>query len=451
MNTPTLVAVDAVALPDPSGGANALYAKVNWRIVPFLMLCYMVAFLDRINVGFAQLQMKQTLPFGDVIYGLGAGIFFAGYFLFEVPSNLALTKIGFRRTLVRIMTAWGVVAACMAFVQTPTQFLVARFLLGAFEAGFFPGVILYLTYWYPSTRRGQMIALFMVANALGSIMAGPLCGGILKFLNGAGGLHGWQWLFVLEGLPACLLGVAGYFVLNDGPDQASWLNEGERRFLARQLAADEQGASGARHSGLRELLRDPKVYALSAAYMFQLVSMYTMVFLTPTLIRRWGVADLFIVGLCASLPHICGMVGAILMGRSSDRMHERRGHYIVAVAGAAFGVVLIAAAGGSLLPSLLGLCLAATGWIAAMPLFFAAVTDYLPKVSAAAGIAIISSLGNLGAAIGPALNAWLDSAFGGVLPGQLMVIGSWLVAAFIMFLTLRVRRLHNPPIRVQPR
>jgi MFS family permease len=442
MNTPTIGALSVTLVPESSdaAAAAALYRKVSWRIVPFLMLCYMVAFLDRINVGFAQLQMKQTMPFGDVIYGLGAGIFFAGYFLFEVPSNLALTKIGFRRTLIRIMSAWGVVASGMAFVHTPTQFLVARFLLGAFEAGFFPGVILYLTYWYPSARRGQMIALFMVANALGSIMAGPLSGGILKFLNGAAGLHGWQWLFILEGLPACLCGAAAFFLLSDGPGQAKWLNQDERSFIERQLAADEQGPSSARHAGLRELLRDPKVYALSAAYLFQLVSMYTMVFLTPTLIHRWGVSDLFIVGLCASLPHTCGMIGAILLGRSSDRRHERRGHYMVAVLGAAFGVVLIASMGGDLVPSLLGLCLAATGWIAAMPLFFAAVTDYLPKASAAAGIALISSLGNLGAAIGPALNAWLDSASGSILPGQLMVIGSWLVAAAIMFLALRATR-----------
>jgi MFS family permease len=203
---------------DPSAerGLDAiskLLAKISWRIIPFLMLCYMVAFLDRINIGYAQLQMKQTLTFGEATYGFGAGIFFVGYFLFEVPSNLLLERIGVRKTLLRIMVTWGIVAASMAFVQTPIQFYIARFLLGALEAGFFPGIILYLTYWYPSARRGQIIAVFLSATAIASVFAGPLSGAMLKYLDGMGGLHGWQWLFVTQGVPASILGVVAYLYL----------------------------------------------------------------------------------------------------------------------------------------------------------------------------------------------------------------------------------------------
>jgi MFS family permease len=203
---------------DPSAerGLDAiskLLAKISSRIIPFLMLCYMVAFLDRINIGYAQLQMKQTLTFGEATYGFGAGIFFVGYFLFEVPSNLLLERIGVRKTLLRIMVTWGIVAASMAFVQTPIQFYIARFLLGALEAGFFPGIILYLTYWYPSARRGQIIAVFLSATAIASVFAGPLSGAMLKYLDGMGGLHGWQWLFVTQGVPASILGVVAYLYL----------------------------------------------------------------------------------------------------------------------------------------------------------------------------------------------------------------------------------------------
>ena len=186
---------------------ESVYSKVSWRIMPLLVICYIIAFLDRINIGYAQLQMKQTLPFSDAVYGLGAGIFFIGYFLFEVPSNLMLEKIGARKTLLRIMFCWGIVATGMMFVQTPTQFYVLRFLLGAFEAGFFPGVILYLTFWYPPARRGQMIAVFMTATTLASVIAGPLCGAIMKWMDGINGWHGWQWLFLVQGLPASVLGI----------------------------------------------------------------------------------------------------------------------------------------------------------------------------------------------------------------------------------------------------
>src|SRR5580765_6590778 len=210
---------------------KAVFSKIDWRIIPMLLIAYMVAYLDRINVGYAQLQMKQTLPFEDAVYGLGAGVFFIGYFLFEVPSNLLLERIGARKTLLRIMVLWGLAACAMAFVQTPLQFYVVRFLLGAFEAGFFPGVILYFTYWYPSVRRGQVIAIFMSATTLISIIAGPLCGAILKYFDGFSGMHGWQWLYIVQGAPAAVIGLLVFLLLKDKPDQASWLSKDEKAVL----------------------------------------------------------------------------------------------------------------------------------------------------------------------------------------------------------------------------
>src|SRR6478672_9921026 len=217
---------------------KAVFAKIDRRLLPLLLIAYMVAYLDRINIGYAQLQMKQTLPFDDAVYGLGAGIFFIGYFLFEVPSNLLLDRIGARKTLLRIMVLWGLAASAMMLVSTPLQFYVVRFLLGAFEAGFFPGVILYFTYWYPSVRRGQVIAIFMSATTIVSVITGPLCGATLKYFDGVGGLHGWQWLFLVQGLPAIVLGFLVYFLLEDKPSDANWLSRDEKELLDDSLQHD---------------------------------------------------------------------------------------------------------------------------------------------------------------------------------------------------------------------
>ena len=251
-----------------SAPLNALFSKINWRIIPLLLIAYMVAYLDRINIGYAQLQMKQTLPFSDAVYGLGAGIFFIGYFLFEVPSNLLLEKIGARKTLLRIMVLWGAAAVAMMFVSTPTQFYVVRFLLGAFEAGFFPGVILYFTYWYPSVRRGQVIAIFMSATTIVSVIAGPLCGSILKYFDGIAGLHGWQWLFLVQGLPAIILGFLVFVLLQDKPSQASWLSSEEKALHADRMNNDVKDVQGEPAGSFAQCLRDPKRTPIRQVAMF---------------------------------------------------------------------------------------------------------------------------------------------------------------------------------------
>ena len=386
---------------------EALYKKVSWRIVPLLLIAYMVAYLDRINIGYAQLQMKQTLPFSDAVYGLGAGVFFWGYFLFEVPSNLFLEKIGARKTLLRIMALWGIVATAIAFVQTPMQFYIGRFLLGAFEAGFFPGVILYFTYWYPNVKRGQVIAIFMAATTIISVIAGPLCGAILKYMDGLGGMHGWQWLFIVQGLPATLLGFLIYFTLQDKPADAHWLSGSEKAAIAEDLAHDERSIPVEKSGSFKDKLRDPRLYAMALCYFLLLGATYVMVFWLPTLIKSWGVTDVFLVGVYAAIPNAVGVVGMILVGRSSDKMNERRWHFAGSCLLAAVMLYVTSLFQGNLALSLIALSIAVIGIASATPVFFAQLSEYLPPSAAAGGIALVSSLSNLGPSITPSVNAWL--------------------------------------------
>lgn len=411
-----------------------LFSKISWRILPFLMLCYVIAFLDRINIGYAQLQMKQTLTFSDATYGFGAGIFFVGYFLFEVPSNLLLERIGVRKTLLRIMFTWGIVSTAIAFVQTPVQFYIGRFLLGVLEAGFFPGIILYLTYWYPSARRGQIIALFLSATAIASVIAGPLSGATLKYFNDIGGLHGWQWLFISQGIPASILGLAAYFYLQDRPEDANWLSAEEKTTLRFQLDHDHKDVESASHAGFFQMLKDPKVYGLAFTYFLLLGATYTMVFWIPTLIKSWGVADLFHVGLIATLPQIAGIIGTILMGRHSDQTRERRWHYATCVAIAALGLMLTTFTQGNLLASIAGLTLAGLGVVSATPLFFTTITEYLSRASAAGGIALISSLGNLGPAAAPSVTGYITATTGNPLYSTYLVVGAYLLSGLLLLL-----------------
>jgi MFS family permease len=437
-------ASDTPGSPIPGGHhsdhVDKVYAKVAWRLMPLLIICYIIAFLDRINIGYAQIQMKETLPFSDAVYGLGAGIFFIGYFLFEVPSNLMLERIGARKTLLRIMFCWGIVAAGMMFVQTPAQFYVMRFLLGAFEAGFFPGVILYLTFWFPGPRRGQMIALFMTATSLAGIIAGPLCGATMKWMDGINGWHGWQWLFLTQGVPASILGVVAYLYLQDKPEDARWLDEREKKVLRDHLDHDHGLIAGASHGSMWQMLKDPKVYTLSLVYFLLLGATYTVVFWLPTLIKSWGIKDLFMIGIYAAIPSLFGVVAMVVIGRSSDKRKERRWHFVSCVALAAVGLAITIVTQGHFIGSMIGLCIATVGISAATPLFFAATSEYLPMASAAAGIALISSLGNLGAAVSPSLTGAITAATGDPANGMVLVIVWYAVAGAIMLGVLKAAK-----------
>ena len=416
---------------------EALFSKVNWHLLPLLIICYIIAFLDRINIGFAQLQMKQTLPFSDEAYALGAGVFFIGYFLFEVPSNLMLEKIGARKTLLRIMFCWGICAAGMMFVQTTTQFYVLRFLLGAFEAGFFPGIILYLTYWYPASRRGKCVAIFMTGTAIAYLIAGPLSGAIMKYMDGWLAFRGWQWLFLVQGLPASVLGIIAYLYLKDKPEDAGWLTDAEKASLRNHLDHEPAVVASASHGSMWALLADPRVYTLSLIYFLLLGASYTMIFWVPTLIKGWGVADVFTVGLLSAVPALFGIVGMVLVGRSSDKQLERRKHFLFCTGIAALGLLVTTITQGSLVGSLSGLCLMSIGQSAATPIFFAAISEYIPKRTAAGGIALISSLGNLGPAVMPSITTWITTTTGTPVNSMYLVIALYVFAGAMLTWILR--------------
>jgi len=413
------------------GRVEAVYKKVGWRLLPILLISYMIAYLDRVNVGYAQLGMKQTLPFSDAVYALGAGMFFFGYLIFEVPSNLILMKIGARKTMLRIMVLWGLMAAGMMFVTTPTEFYVIRFILGACEAGFFPGVILYFTFWYPSVRRGQVIAIFMSATALISVVAGPISGATLKYMDGVHGWHGWQWLFLIQGLPASVLGITLFFWLDDRPEQAKWLTGAEKNLLRYNLETDTDTSANSGHS-LGQVLRDPRVYVFAASYFLLLGCAYTIIFWLPTLIQSWGVKDVLMVGLLAAIPNVFGVAGMILVGRNSDRTRERRKHYMACVILTAMGLGITTLTTGNLVASLAALCVATVGMTSATPLFWTAVTEYLPKSAAAGGIAFISSLGALGPAVIPSINAAIVKATGSPTASMYAVMGVYFVCGALL-------------------
>jgi MFS family permease len=335
------------------------------------------------------------------------------------------------------MVLWGLAASAMMFVSTPFQFYVVRFLLGVFEAGFFPGVILYFTYWYPSVRRGQVIAIFMSATTMGSLIAGPLCGFILKYFDGFAGLHGWQWLFLVQGLPAIFIGALIYLLLKDKPDQAPWLSTEEKALVETAFQHDIKDVAGEAEGTFLQMLQDPKAYMLALVYFFLLGATYTMVFWVPTLIQSWGVKDLFLVGIYASIPNAAGIVGMILIGRHSDTWHERRWHFAVCVVIAAVGLFTITLLQGNLIGSILALAVAVIGIASATPLFFALTSEYLSAGAAAGGLALISSLGNLGPAVSPSINGLILRSTGDNIYSIYFVMALYLLSGGLLLLAIR--------------
>ena len=426
---------------------EALFSKISWRLLPLLIVCYIIAFLDRVNIGFAQLQMRETLAFSDAAYAFGAGVFFLGYFMFEVPSNLMLEKVGARKTLLRIMLCWGIAASAMMFVTTPTVFYILRFILGACEAGFFPGIILYLTYWYPGPRRGKVIALFMTGATIAYLIAGPLSGAIMKYMDGLMGYRGWQWLFVTQGLPASILGIVAFFYFKDKPEDAGWLSTQEKQRL-RKVLDDDAAASGhsASHGSFGALLTSPQVWMMALVYFLFLGATYVMVFWTPTLIKGWGVKDVFTVGLLSSLGPAAAMVSMVLIGRSSDKHNERRKHFMFCCTLAATGALIVIFTQGSLALNLLGLVILSIGQSSATPLFFTSTSEIIPKKIAAGGIALVSSLGNLGPAVMPSVVAMVNTATGTPIASLYLVAALWFVAGLILMAVVKARTAAHPAL-----
>ena len=410
---------------------KSTYGKVAWHLIPFLFLCYIVAFLDRVNVGFAKLQMAPDLNFSDTVYGFGAGIFFIGYFIFEVPSNVLLERIGARIWIARIMITWGIISS--AFVFTPDihwgsiatmfnctdpefSFYFLRFLLGVAEAGFFPGIILYLTYWFPGPRRAKMVALFMTAIAISNVIGSPISGAIMQYMDGVNGWRGWQWLFVLEGLPSVLVGILVFVLLPNGPKQAKWLTPQEQDMVLQRIQEDDASKSelGKKHHFL-DAFKDYRVWALAVVYFCGVVCFYAVNFWMPTIIQELGIAktDFLKVGLLSMIPWGLAAVAMVVWGAHSDRTGERRWHAAGGLLVGIAGLIGLALVGHSPVPSIIALSLVTVGILCWVATFWSLPTAFLSGTAAAAGIAWINSVGNLGGHFGPDLIGRIRTATGG--------------------------------------
>ena len=445
---------------------KATFDKVAWRLIPLLFCCYIVAFLDRVNVGFAKLQMAPELGFSDSVYGFGAGVFFIGYFLFEVPSNVILERVGARLWIARIMITWGIISASFVFTNAihwggvarklnctdaEFTFYFLRFLLGASEAGFFPGVILYLTYWFPASRRGGMVARFMTAIAISSVLGSPLSGAILEFLDQAAGWHGWQWLFLLEGLPSVLVGVLVFLLLPDSPEQASWLTSGERELVASRITADETVKSelGERRNFM-EVFSDSRVWTLCLVYFCGVVCFYAVSFWMPTIIQDAGLAknDYLEVGLLAMIPWGLGAVTMVRWGIHSDCTGERRWHSAAGLLCAMLGLLGLALVDHHVGLGILALSLVTVGLLSWMVTFWALPTAFLSGTAAAAGIAWINSVGNLGGQVGPDLIGHIRTATGGADSGAFLTLaGIALLGALLTIMLSNTQRKLDAEIR----
>jgi MFS family permease len=408
---------------------SQLYARVTRRLIPFLFCCYGAAYLDRVNIGFAKLQMLSALRFSETVYGLGAGIFFIGYFLFEIPSNIILHRVGARRWIARVMLTWAMISAAMVFVRTPAVFYILRFLLGVAEAGFFPGIILYLTYWYPAPRRAGIIALFMTAIPISGVVGGPLSGWILNTMTGVQGLAGWQWLFLIEALPSLALGVAVLVYLDDRISAARWLTAAEQELLERNLAADQQHVAA--HS-LSDGLTNPRVWLLAAVYFCLVAGLYGAGFWMPTLIERSGVASPLAIGMLTVLPNAAGAVAMVAISRRSDAARERRWHLVIPAFVGAAGWLLTVRYGANSAAALFGMTLAMAGVTTSLSQFWCLPTAILAGAAAATGIALVNSIGNLAGFLSPWVIGWIidrtrSTDLGVYALAAIMSIGSLLV------------------------
>ena len=412
----------------------AALAKARRRLLPFLFLLYVVSYLDRINVGFAALQMNTALRFSSVTYSLGAGIFFLSYTLLEVPSNIVLARVGARLWIARIMITWGLISAAMMFVRSASAFYVLRFLLGAAEAGFVPGIIYCLTRWFPRRERARAIAGFMTAVVVAGIVGGPISGALLK-LDGVGGLAGWQWLFVVEGLPAVVLGVVVLWLLPEQPSDARWLTPEEQQALTARLADEAAQLTGpsAVHT-IRGAMTSGRVWQLAAAYFTIPVALYAMGFWLPQIVRATSGGDDFTVGLLSAIPYAVAAVGMVIIGWNSDRTGERRWHIALTAVG---GGAAFAAAGlvHGLLPSMIMLSLAMLGLASMLGPFWAFATSFLSGIGAAAGIALVNSVGNVGGFVGPNIIGFAQQTTRGF-TGGLILIGAILAAGGLLVLPM---------------
>ena len=411
--------------------------RITWRILPFIMLLYFIAYIDRVNIGFAALSMKTDLGFSASTLGFGAGIFFWGYFMFEVPSNIILHKVGARIWIARVMVTWGIISACMAFVSGPTSFYVIRFLLGVAEAGFFPGIILYLSYWFPARRRAGVTACFMAAAPISTALGSPLSASLLE-MNGVMGFAGWQWMFMLEAIPAVILGVVVFFYMTDRPEQAKWLKDDEKTWLVNAMKAEAAKKSPGESHSIVKALANPQVLALSLIYFGTSAGLYTLGIWAPQIIKQLGVSSMT-VGYLNAIPPIVSVVAMVLWSRHSDRTGERTWHVILACLVAAGGLAMAAGIQG-MVGLIVALTIVNVGISCAKPPLWSMPTTFLSGAAAATGIAAINSLGNLGGFVGPAMIGWIKDRTGSYEGGLYFVSGLLLVSALTTLLLSRSQK-----------
>lgn len=431
----------------PTGEAAAVevqqtFRKIAWRLLPFLFFAYVINSIDRINISFAKLRMAEDLALTDAAYGLGAAAFFVGYLLFEVPSNLYMQRVGARLTIMRIMVLWGLVTIATSLVSSATGLYIARFLLGVAEAGFFPGVILYLTYWFPASRRGRITSIFIMAGIFAGIVSGPLAGWIMTHFHGWAGLRDWQALFVLEGIPAVLLGLFAWFWLADKPQDVAWLSEREKAIVKAQLEAD-QSAKGSTHASFRHLLRDPRVLLAGLVFFCIYSGTNTVAYWMPSLIQSFGLTDIGRIGLISSLPYCIALVAMYLLGRSSDKHLERRWHLASTMLVGAASFVMLGLFQGNLELSVLFMSLGAGACLSAVPLFWTIPPAYLSGPVAAGGIALISSLGGIAAMIAPVLVGSIKTQTGSLFIAFDVIAGLLVFGAAVLLLGIPARLLRE--------
>ncbi|MDN7914002.1 MFS transporter [Burkholderia cepacia] len=427
------------AIPADSSPADldALYRRIGWKLMPLLLVAQVLAYLDRVNVGAAKLQMAGDLGLSDTVYGIGAGIFFVGYFLFEVPSNLMLHRVGARVWIARIMVTWGIVSAAAAWVHSPATFYLQRLILGVAEAGFFPGIVLYLTYWFPAHRRGRMTTLFMSATAVAGIVGNMLSGWIMTNLDGFAALSGWQWTFVIEGLPTVVVGLAVHYLLPSRPNDARWLSPEEADAVLRGL---DVNAGRAEETQRASRLSASEMVLLTTIYFLLLVGLYGIGFWLPTLVKDTGLTKLSWIGVCSAIPYLIAVLAMNVGARSADRAGNWAAYVVGGAGVASVGFILSASFSGTLPAVIAGLSLAAAGTLTALPLFWHLPTMRLTGTAAAAGIATINCFGNLAGFAGPIAFGWLKDRHHDAIGPTMLLALSALAAALLTAIYRRVAR-----------
>lgn len=419
---------------------SSIYRKITVRLLPFLIICYLFAYVDRTNIGFAKLQMQQEMPqLTEAVFGLGAGIFFLAYACLEIPSNLLMDRIGARKTITRIMVLWGLTSTAMLFVHNAASFYTIRVLLGIFEAGFAPGIVLFFTYWFPAYRMGRIMGLFAIAGPIGSIFGSVTSGLIISLMHHVAGLSGWQWMFLLQGLPALVLGVLFWLLIPDGPLQARWLSDAQKKIVADKLALTRQHH---RESRFVDALRRPEVYIMAVAYFGMMCGIYAVTFWMPTILKNGGVTNVVANGFLVAVPYLVSIPVLILISRSSDRSNDRIRHSLIPTLVAAVALTVAAFTATNFGLSYVALIVAVCAVWAAYTIFWALPTTVFGGTAAAGGIAGINTIGILGGFVAPTIMGEVQQATGSSQGGLMTMVGLLVISAAAIIVLPRF--LKNP-------